>query len=323
MKRSLAYSTLAATLLTVMALAQAAPASAASPAIAWRSDVLTAYCQAMGQRKPLVICFVGEDANGMFPNCRKLLREVFAGPELTAYADRAVFVLANSALVDAHPNVKKLMSDLNIKDFPTVAVLQCMPEKIYASGEIVGPYETAEYIKLFAKLHADCVAKIAIASPPLTPEQEADQARDVRRKIGETSAISVKAGQDYRRVLNNLMVSGPVDVQGFTRAYDGVVQGYGDFAATLRELASLPSPEANALAVQMLDYLTWEARLGDGMHSELCDLIERTRLADDASREKVQSLVLNTEQAATHEFEKRAPALGELAAKFLAHYGLE
>lgn len=113
----------------------------------WRSNVYAAFEEAVTAGKPMVVYFYQQD--GSF--CEQLENEVFAWGALSEYADQAVFVRVDGNSDDAHRNVTKLKSGLDIDRYPVVAILDPTRELIGERGRVTGHYPTAEFGQHFTE----------------------------------------------------------------------------------------------------------------------------------------------------------------------------
>ena len=133
----------------VIALGQPACLTADEPVVdkvTWQRNLYAGWKQAGKEKRPLVVLFTlpAEDDCSW---CQKLDQEVLDTLEFHQFAGRAVFVRAVSTDEDDKGNYAQLKSDLDIKRYPTIVVLDATEERIIESGRVIGFFESDEYVK--------------------------------------------------------------------------------------------------------------------------------------------------------------------------------
>ena len=113
----------------------------AAKKVQWHNNLYSAYSQALRENKPLVAYFYFYDCGF----CKKLENGPLSSKEINSLADKAVFVRVNIHMDDAQKNVSKLIQQLQLERYPSVAVMNVYKDKLTERGRIIGLFETSEY----------------------------------------------------------------------------------------------------------------------------------------------------------------------------------
>lgn len=132
---------LAAVVGGLLCVAAAGAAEPAKPKIEWKTNLWDAYTLAVKEKKPLVVYFYADGCEW----CDKM-GDTLADDSVQKFADRAVFVRVNGDKdEDVKGNVGKLMTQLGVERYPTVAVVQPFPDKLVDLGRVRGYFPAEKF----------------------------------------------------------------------------------------------------------------------------------------------------------------------------------
>lgn len=112
--------------------------------IKWEGDVVSAYEKARDSKKPLVVVFETDWCN----YCKLLKKDTLDSPEAAKMGGRAVFVKVDP---EKDEQAASLVKQLNVTGYPTVVVLDALPDKLNEKGRVVGYLKPDKFVPQLAK----------------------------------------------------------------------------------------------------------------------------------------------------------------------------
>lgn len=112
--------------------------------IEFSNNLYASFQRAIAENRPLIVEFSQESCEW----CQKLNKETMESPEMRALAERAIWVRVDPLKdEDAHGNVARLQSMLNIDRYPTTVVLNVSPTALSERGRVSGFFGPDEFSK--------------------------------------------------------------------------------------------------------------------------------------------------------------------------------
>jgi plasmid stability protein len=306
----------AVVVLASLALAPVALASVPE-AISWHQSLSQAYQDAQTQHKPLVIYFYGEGSRDVYPACRMFEEGALASRELAAFRDRAVFVKVDVALDDSHGNVKKMMESLNVTELPTVAVVECREDSCIVDGQLIGCFETAEFVNNLRGYILRTTIEIRRAQYANLTEAElrALLVQQVQR-VAEVSNAEQTLAASYRELKDRLLHHGEFDNAAFAQVAQAHNQAYRVVFDALADFAALPTEESRAMGELLLNLGVWEYDLRERMDQDLAAMCLGDTLPSYFV-EKAQELVRGVDQEIEAEVLRQQGAVDQSTDKLI------
>ena len=123
-------------------------ASAEVPRIQWQTNLHAAYKEALASRKPLVVFFHFKSSQW----CQKLERGPLQSNNVNQLAKHAIFAAIDIDLDDSSKNVSNMLKQLDLKEYPVVAVMDVSATQIVERGHIQGYFEEGEFYARLSRL---------------------------------------------------------------------------------------------------------------------------------------------------------------------------
>lgn len=296
----------------------AAPLLAQSPtSINWHTNVASAVKRASAERKPLVVFFFAEGEDGMLPWSRKLAEGPLASREVFAMQERAVFLKVNVDLDDAAGNAQRLEDGLNIKELPTVAVLETTPQGCIDRGQTVGFFEQAEFIGQLRAQVTHAMIKIrASLTPPLAESEIPGRVAEVQAELSRCNTVLTERATAFRQQLAALLERGEFDWATFAKAAAERDEAHVQLQESIFDLATIPAPEAEAIGAVFARVAIAELDDCRQLQQSLHRLTVEGKLPGPASVERAQSLVRAADKASSEEHKQAQEGLQKARENF-------
>jgi hypothetical protein len=131
-----------------------------APKISWSTHLNESFLKSVTERKPLVIYFYREHLGEALSSgrafevatCAHYERHLFPAPEFQAYGHQAVFAQVSISNLDPNGLATKILHDLKIERFPTVAAFDTTVDELKLRGKLMGLFNSTEFNQCFRKV---------------------------------------------------------------------------------------------------------------------------------------------------------------------------